>query len=142
MDGFKPHLPVPPWAVLLTHLEFWHGRDSADEDATPILSAVTEQCISLVHLYLDITWIVPTGHRFQIPSLNTLRISISYGEDEDYLLGIMDLFNSERQAMRKIWGSSARQESDCRVTRVCSMKDLLKRSFRDDWEPPLHTIDV
>ncbi|KAJ6508974.1 hypothetical protein C8R45DRAFT_969464 [Mycena sanguinolenta] len=54
---------------------------------------------------------------------------------------------SERQSMRKIWNASWswkwwKERNQCRVTRVSSMKDLLKRRFGDDWEPPLHTIDA
>ncbi|KAF8213964.1 hypothetical protein K438DRAFT_2009084 [Mycena galopus ATCC 62051] len=94
MDGFKPHLPVPLWTASLTRLEFWSGQDLVDEDATPILSAITEQCTSLVHLYLDINWMDPTGQPFHIPSLKTLHISTSDSEAEDYLLGIADLFNT------------------------------------------------
>ncbi|KAF7346145.1 hypothetical protein MSAN_01841300 [Mycena sanguinolenta] len=56
---------------------------------------------------------------------------------------------SERQSMREIWASNARwswawwrERQECRVTRISSIKDLLKRRFGDDWEPPLHTIDA
>ncbi|KAF7343424.1 F-box domain-containing protein [Mycena venus] len=96
MDGFKPELPVPPWTASLTHLEFWGGQDGGDagEDATVILSAITAKCLSLVHLYLDINWMDPSGCRFHIPPLKTLHISISDSEDEDYLLGIVDLFDT------------------------------------------------
>ncbi|KAF7365368.1 hypothetical protein MVEN_00409000 [Mycena venus] len=56
---------------------------------------------------------------------------------------------SERVAMRNIWESNARWSwiwwrvrQQCRVTRVSSMKDLLKRRFGRDWEPPLHMINA
>ncbi|KAF7355686.1 hypothetical protein MSAN_01486400 [Mycena sanguinolenta] len=106
MDGFKPLLPVPPWTASLTHLEFWNGQDLGDESATLLLTSITEQCPLLVHLYLDINWMDSNGHRFHIPSLITLHISISHSEDSDYLLGVVDLFDTP--ALTKLIINNAR----------------------------------
>ncbi|KAJ6515468.1 hypothetical protein C8R45DRAFT_1205719 [Mycena sanguinolenta] len=106
MDRFKPQLPTPSWTASLTHLEFWTGQDWEEESATLILASITEQCPLLVHLYLDINWMDPAGHRFHIPSLQTLHILTSDSEDSDYLLGIVDLFDTP--ALTKLIVDNAR----------------------------------
>jgi len=65
-----------------------------------------EQCPLLVHLYLEVIGMDPSGHRFHIPSLETLHISISDSEDEEYLLGILDLFDTP--ALNKLIIDNAR----------------------------------
>ncbi|KAF8213965.1 hypothetical protein K438DRAFT_1802645 [Mycena galopus ATCC 62051] len=92
MDGFKPRAPLPPWSSSLTHLELWNG--TGDLDAVLMLAAITEQCTSLVHLYLWLYWRDPSGDRFHIPSLKTLHLSIPHSENSDYLLRILDLFDT------------------------------------------------
>ncbi|KAJ7337360.1 hypothetical protein DFH08DRAFT_252667 [Mycena albidolilacea] len=124
MDGCKPKIPAPSWTASLTHLEFWDGQDSAEEDATPILAAITEQCSFLTHVYLDINWMDPTGHRLHIPSLKTLHISISECEEEDYLLGIVDLL--ETPALTKLIIDNARCDQ---VSALFNATSLPRASF-------------
>ncbi|KAJ6571704.1 hypothetical protein B0H19DRAFT_1130800, partial [Mycena capillaripes] len=55
----------------------------------------TTQCQLLVHLYLDIEWYTPSAtRRFHIPLLKSLHLSVSYSEDDSYLLGIVGLFDT------------------------------------------------
>ncbi|KAF7355667.1 F-box domain-containing protein [Mycena sanguinolenta] len=99
MNRFKPQWPISLGTPFLTHLEFWNGQDWEEENATLLLLAsITEQCPLLVHLYLDIDWMNPqmnpNGQRFHIPSLKSLHFSAFEYEDPNYLLEIVDLFDT------------------------------------------------
>ncbi|KAJ6620760.1 hypothetical protein B0H10DRAFT_1049848 [Mycena sp. CBHHK59/15] len=57
--------------------------------------------------------------------------------------------SSARESMQKIWESSAwwkwggwRQRHECRLTRVLSVQDLLRRQLGNDWQAPKSTIRV
>jgi hypothetical protein len=95
MDGLELRLPGPQWADSLSHLELSRACfPSTEADRNSHLVAVTAQCPLLVHLHLDLSWMYTPGRRFHIPSLNFLHISVSDTEDEFYLRGIIDLFDT------------------------------------------------
>ncbi|KAJ6474651.1 hypothetical protein C8R47DRAFT_1143819 [Mycena vitilis] len=88
-------LPIPSWTASLTHLELW--RDDSwtfSHNNGSLLVALTTQCAQLVHLHLAEDYVFSTAPRLHIPSLRTLRISVSDCEDEHYLLDIVDLFDT------------------------------------------------
>ncbi|KAJ7835389.1 hypothetical protein B0H14DRAFT_2796765, partial [Mycena olivaceomarginata] len=110
MDGCKPKIPAPPTRQKKT--------------LPPLLAAITEQCPFLTHVYLDINWMDPTGHRLHIPSLKTLHISISECEEENYLLCIIDLFDTP--ALTKLIIDNARCDQ---VSALFNATSLPRASF-------------
>jgi hypothetical protein len=80
--------PLARWTAPLTHLEL--GR--IEEWETPdFLVAITTQCPLLIHLRIDMSWVFQTVH---IPSLKFLHISVLDNEDEQYLLSVVNFFDT------------------------------------------------
>jgi hypothetical protein len=94
MNGFKLDAQAAnQWMASLTHLEILGGYYSDDWINNGFLVAIATQCSLLVHLHLNLRYIPLTSvHRFDLPALEFLRIVILNGEDEAYLLSLVDLF--------------------------------------------------
>ncbi|KAJ7856581.1 hypothetical protein B0H13DRAFT_1175947 [Mycena leptocephala] len=120
MAGFNPS-PAP---ASITCLELW--RAAIDEDDYSFFAAIATQCRSLVRLRLDVRSISPEAAqcRFRIPSLKFLRISISYGESQSYLLGIVELFDTPGLTEFIIDNTHGNQ-----IVALFNLKTLLHTSF-------------
>ncbi|KAJ6588187.1 hypothetical protein B0H19DRAFT_1366862 [Mycena capillaripes] len=82
--------PVPQWTASLKPLELWNSLDSKDSSGHSFFVATITQCLSLVHLCLDLST-VTLAHQCRMPSLKFLRISVS---NRLYLATILDLFDT------------------------------------------------
>ncbi|KAJ7842771.1 hypothetical protein B0H13DRAFT_2413457 [Mycena leptocephala] len=81
MAGFNPS-PAP---ASITCLELWRAVNDGDDYSFSL---------RLRHSAAHFIYPEATQCRFRIPSLKFLRISISYGEPQSYLLGIVELFDT------------------------------------------------
>ncbi|KAJ7879139.1 hypothetical protein B0H13DRAFT_2051658 [Mycena leptocephala] len=96
MNGIKLHVQAASqWTTSLTHLEVLGGYHSVDWTNNNFLTAIATQCPLLVHLHLDLSHISPPlERRFDLPALEFLHILVLDGEDEAYLLEMIDLFDT------------------------------------------------
>ncbi|KAJ6588337.1 hypothetical protein B0H19DRAFT_1098835 [Mycena capillaripes] len=85
IDGYTL-LPAPPWTTSVTHLDIRGADDKTLHFAM--------QCPLLVHLHLDIYYWSRPRRRYHIPSLKSLYIKISDGEDELHLVALLDLIDT------------------------------------------------
>ncbi|KAJ7178041.1 hypothetical protein C8R46DRAFT_668757 [Mycena filopes] len=99
MKHAVPHLPLPPWTVGLTRLEF-------RSDDLGVAATIITQSPSLVHLSLGLVDL--TIGRLCLPSLKFLRISIESLE-QDYLPAVFDLFDTPALTEFTIHGTHAHQ---------------------------------
>ncbi|KAJ7625069.1 hypothetical protein DFH06DRAFT_746985 [Mycena polygramma] len=83
-----PFPAIPPWTASITHLELWGGVY-----AWGFLPEMMKQCPSLAYLHIDIRRF-SAGLRLHIPSLKSLHVSVSDGEDTYYLLGVVNIFDT------------------------------------------------
>ncbi|KAJ7878672.1 hypothetical protein B0H13DRAFT_2052252 [Mycena leptocephala] len=88
MNGIKLHVQAASqWTASLTHLEVLGGYHSADWTNNNFLAAIATQCPLLPYL-------PPSERRFDLPALQFLHILVLDGEDEAYLLEMIDLFDT------------------------------------------------
>ncbi|KAJ7164892.1 hypothetical protein C8R46DRAFT_300308 [Mycena filopes] len=99
MKHAAPHLPLPPWTVGLTRLEF-------RSDDMSLVTTIITQSSSLVHLSLGLVDL--TIGRLCLPSLKFLRISID-SRRQDYLHAVFDLFDTPALTEFMIHGTHAHQ---------------------------------
>ncbi|KAF8208219.1 hypothetical protein K438DRAFT_1930612 [Mycena galopus ATCC 62051] len=92
IETLKLQLPAPQWLASLTHLELWRGWHFGESSALPV--QITAQCPLLVALRLDMSWTDGMEHRVHIPSLKSLHLWLSDSADEDYLLVILNIFDT------------------------------------------------
>jgi hypothetical protein len=102
------------WAATLTHLEY-------SGPGIHNLAVITAQCPLLTHLHLDV---ISNAHRFHIPTLSFLHISISEEEPADYLSCVVDLFDSSALTELIVHGSHGDQ-----IALLLSLKTLPHSSF-------------
>ncbi|KAJ6588281.1 hypothetical protein B0H19DRAFT_1098608 [Mycena capillaripes] len=105
MGGYTP-FPVPPWTATLTIMEFRRGRASMVEAD---LVAITTQCPSLVHLYLDTSQLSVGRSQFHIPTLKSLHISVEVVQEGSSLLDIVDFFDTPALTEFRIDGAHGEQ---------------------------------
>ncbi|KAF7344440.1 F-box domain-containing protein [Mycena sanguinolenta] len=87
----KIQLPASQWTSTLTHLELRRYHRLADLfDGNKSFDKVLAYCPSLIYLYLDMEW-ASLDHQVQIPSLQTLHITISESHE---LMKIIDIFDA------------------------------------------------
>ncbi|KAF8190408.1 hypothetical protein K438DRAFT_924727 [Mycena galopus ATCC 62051] len=84
--GFMPSPEVPPWMASVKHLEL----RNADAD----FFAGATHWSSLAHLYLNMREIQGVEDQARMPSLKSLHITIQDGEEDDFLMGMVDLFDT------------------------------------------------
>ncbi|KAJ6471309.1 hypothetical protein C8R47DRAFT_1147711 [Mycena vitilis] len=113
LDRLLPFPAVPPWTASLTHLELWGGVSPWGQVGTwsPLVE-IMRQCPSLAHLHIDIQRF-PTGLRLPIPSLKSLHVSISDGADTEYLLAVVNIFDTP--ALTDLTVNHTHGDQICRV---------------------------
>lgn len=86
--------PAPLWTASLKHLELWQ----ADADVAGPFVEIATRCASLVHLYLDVRDIAlvleEEEYQYHILSLTSLQITITDGEDDEFMVAVIDSFNT------------------------------------------------
>ncbi|KAJ7140119.1 hypothetical protein C8R46DRAFT_600882 [Mycena filopes] len=87
MVGAILGLPVPSWVHSLTRLELRKA------DSGEFLAAIASQCLSLIHLHVELEDLLPSG-QFHVPSIQSLYIGICPHGDEHYLSCMLDLFDT------------------------------------------------
>ncbi|KAF7367444.1 F-box domain-containing protein [Mycena sanguinolenta] len=102
VDHFRLDSFATPWTVSLTHLELLRYPVEL-----PNLPAIISQCPQLVHLHLD-THFCSSSAQVRIPTLEFLHVMIPE-EDADYLVAVLNLFNTPALTELKIEGSHGDQ---------------------------------
>ncbi|KAJ7162131.1 hypothetical protein C8R46DRAFT_344460 [Mycena filopes] len=116
MVGAILGLPVPSWVASLTHLELRKADSSLPEQppqSSEFLAAIAPQCLSLVHLHVELRSVLPSG-QFHIPSLQTLYLGIwpsVNGDESDrlYLSQMLDLFDTPAVTTLTVFGTHGDQ---------------------------------
>ncbi|KAJ7672597.1 hypothetical protein DFH06DRAFT_96753 [Mycena polygramma] len=108
MVRFTPFPAVPPWTASLTQLELWGGVYAQ----WGVLLEMMKQCPSLAHLHIDIRR-CPVGLQLRIPSLKSLHVSVSDDGDTDYLLGVVNIFDTP--ALTELTVNNTHGDQICRV---------------------------
>ncbi|KAF7367445.1 F-box domain-containing protein [Mycena sanguinolenta] len=103
LDNFVLDSFSAPWTASLTHLELLKCPAN-----TPDLPPIVAQSPQLIRLHLD-TDFDRSGAQVHIPTLEFLHVVIPNEEDSDYLVAILNLFDTPALTELKIEGSHGDQ---------------------------------
>ncbi|KAJ6519219.1 hypothetical protein C8R45DRAFT_950602 [Mycena sanguinolenta] len=105
VDYFVLDSSAAAWTASLTHLVLLRCPVSID---TKNLPAIIAQCPQLVHLHLQ-TVFFRSGAQVHIPTLEFLHVEITSEEAADYLVVVVNLFDTPTLTELKIEGSHGDQ---------------------------------
>ncbi|KAJ6588182.1 hypothetical protein B0H19DRAFT_1366858 [Mycena capillaripes] len=91
--------------------------DFEDSGGHSFLVTITAQCLSLVHLSIDLSALATLAHQSHMPSLKFLRISVSHETRRPLLSPILNLFDTPTLSELIIEGVDAEQIATLFVSR-------------------------